>query len=472
MFRIKNSIQSRLIGIFLLLTMIVVGASGFFLYWKAKTSLESELGKKLIAVAGSVASQIDGQVILNLQPGDEDSRTYRNIQRRLDSIRERTEVKRIYLFNRALQSIVDSEGMEIGKEYTKLRFDEAELNLVWRGNPTSSVLFEGIDGLLYKSGYSPVWVQDTVQAAVGVDGSATFLASITNIRKSIFMIGIFSVVLGVIVAIVFSSTIVNPVKKLVVACERLGSGNYQHPIELKSSTEIGFLAKTMDEMRSNIIRRDGQLKTMLAGVAHEIRNPLGGIEIFADLISQELKEGSEQKKRVENIIKEVKNLKRIVNDFLEYARPSIPKRVPYRISVTCEEVFSLVSQDLKKHNIEMIWEEESEETCVLADPQHLKQVFLNLVSNSIHAMPEGGTITIKIKQFEKEFMAIDFEDTGEGISPEIAERLFDPFVTTRKEGTGLGLAIVQKLVEDNRGQIEAYGEDKKGLKFKIILPKG
>ena len=472
MFRIKNSIQSRLIGIFVLLIIIVVSVSGFFLYWKAKASLEGELGNKLIAVAGSVASQIDGQVILNLRPGDEDSRTYRNIQRKLESIRERTEVKRIYLFDRDLQSIVDSEGMEVGKEYTKLRFDEAELNLVWRGDPTSSVLFEGIDGLLYKSGYSPVWVQDTVQAAVGVDGSATFLASISAIRKSIFMIGIFSVVLGVIVALIFSSTIVNPIKKLENACERIGSGNYQHQIELKSGTEIGFLAKTMDEMRSNIVRRDGQLKTMLAGVAHEIRNPLGGIEIFAGLISQELKEGSEQKKRVDNIIKEVKNLKRIINDFLEYARPSLPKRVPFRISVTCEEVFSLISQDLKNHNIEMMWEEESEETCVLADPQHLKQVFLNLASNSIQAMPEGGTITIKVKQFEEDFITIDFEDTGEGVSPEIAERLFDPFFTTRKEGTGLGLAVVQKLIEDNTGRIEAYGKDKKGLKFRIVLPKG
>ena len=472
MFSIRKSIQGRLVFIFVLLTVIVVGGSGFFLYWKAKTSLEDELGNKLMAVAGSIASQIDGQTVMSLKPGDEDSRTYRNIQRKLASIRDRTEVKRIYIIDRDLTNLVDSEGWEVGKEYARLRFDEAELKLVWKGKPTSSVLFEGSDGILYKSGYSPVWIQDTVQAVVGVDGSATFLASIKNIRKSIFMIGIFGVALGVIMALIFSSTIVNPIKKLVMASARIGEGNYQRHIELKSKTEIGFLAKTMDEMRSSIVRRDGQLKTMLAGVAHEIRNPLGGIEIFAGLLSKELKSDSEQKKQIEKIIKEVKNLKRIVNDFLEYARPSIPKREPCRISVICEEILSFVSQDLEKHRIQMMWEDESTENCVLADPQHLKQILLNLVNNSIQAMPAGGRITIKVREPEGTFIPIDFEDTGEGVSPETAERLFDPFFTTRNEGTGLGLALVKKLIEDNAGQIEAYGEDKKGLKFRIILPKG
>ena len=226
MFSIRKSIQSRLIFIFVLLTVIVVGGSGFFLYWKAKTSLKDELGNKLMAVAGSIASQIDGQTVMSLKPGDEESRTYRNIQRRLASIRDRTEVKRIYIVNRNLTNLVDSEGGEVGREYARLRFDEAELRLVWKGKPTSSILFEGSDGILYKSGYSPVWIQDTVQALVGVDGSATFLASIKNIRKSIFLIGIFSVALGVGMALIFSSTIVNPIKKLVVASARIGEGNY------------------------------------------------------------------------------------------------------------------------------------------------------------------------------------------------------------------------------------------------------
>lgn len=87
-------------------------------------------------------------------------------------------------------------------------------------------------------------------------------------------------------------------------------------------------------------------------------------------------------------------------------------------------------------------------------------------------MPDGGQITIRVKQPTGELIEIDFEDTGRGVSQEVAERLFDPFFTTRKDGTGLGLAMVKKLIEDNGGQIEAYGEDRGGLKFRIALPNG
>jgi len=471
MFGIRKSIQGRLVLIFVLLTVIVVGASGLSLHWRAKRSLDEELGRKLMAVASSVASQIDGRAVTSLKPGDEGSRTYRNIERKLASIRERTDVKRVYLFDKNLMNLVDSEGGRIGAEYPRLRFDEAELKSVWDGSPVSSVLFEGNDGVLHKSGYAPIWVGSVVQAAVGVDGSATFLASIRDITRSVLIIGFLGILLGIAIAIIFSQTIVTPIKRLVAASERIGAGTYHEPIEATSTGEIGFLAKTMEEMRSNIVKRDRQLKTMLAGVAHEIRNPLGGIEIFAGLLAQELERDAEQKRRVERIVKEVKNLKRIVNDFLEYARPTTPNRQRCRISDMYDDVLAFVSHHLTDRGVDISLREENEGTVVFADPRHLKQVFLNLIRNSIEAMPDGGQIRINVRQPVGEFVEISFEDTGEGVSAETAERLFDPFFTTRQEGTGLGLAMVKKLIEDTGGQIEAQSERDKGLLLRIILPR-
>ena len=453
------------------MVVLVVGFCGFLLYTAARDSLDDELGKKLIAVAGAVTAQIDGEGVIQLRPGDEGSRTYRNIRQKLMRIRFNTDVKRIYFFDLNLLSLVETdEGVPIGIDYPKLRFDEVELRAVRKGIPAASVLFKGVDGLFYKSGYWPVFVNGEVMAVLGVDASATFLASIRSIRRNLFIIGIISVLAAVLIAVLFSKTIVNPIKRLVVAAKEIGAGNYQKPISVKSGGEIGFLAETLDDMKDNILRRDHQQKTMLAGVAHEIRNPLGGIEIFANLISDESGEDQEQRERAQKILKEVKNLKGIINEFLDYARPSKPDPKHCVMSDVMAEVRAVISHDLEKTRVKIDLQELGGNSTIFVDPRQLQQVFLNLIKNSIQAMPDGGLITIRTVP-NREWMVIDFEDTGKGISDDLMHKLFDPFFTTHEQGTGLGLAMVKKLVEDNGGRIGAQRLKSGGLKFSIWLPR-
>jgi signal transduction histidine kinase len=204
---------------------------------------------------------------------------------------------------------------------------------------------------------------------------------------------------------------------------------------------------------------------MLAGVAHEIRNPLGGIELFAGLLANELEDGK-GKKEAEKILREVQNLKRIVQDFLDYARPSKPEKEPCSIKQIFDEVQMLMAREIKGCQVEYYEEKQGQEVWV--DPQHLKQVLLNLIKNSVEAMHGSGTI--KLEVFSKNnTVHLIFSDTGPGIPAEIQQQIFEPFFTNRENGTGLGLAIVKSLVEENGGEIRlVQGE---GAVFEMVFQK-
>jgi len=324
-FSVKKSIGPRLIFLFVIQVVIILIIAGFSLQWQLRNKLEAELGKHLEIVANMTGLQIEGEILTNLVPGDETTRSYQNLIRLLINIQNKTGVRRIYLFNNKFQSLGDTQtGITIGQEYIQLKFDQSEVMQAFSGNTASSILFEGDDGRLYKSAYAPIWLNDRIVAAVRVEGSAQTLEVIQDVRKNLINLGILAVLGAIILAIIFSRQIIRPLKKLQNSAQEIGRGNYQHVIKPGTPDEVGFLARTLEEMRKNIIQRDQQQKAMLAGVAHEIRNPLGGIELFAGILLDELSTG-EPRDRALKILKEVKNLKRIIQDFLEYARPAEPQ---------------------------------------------------------------------------------------------------------------------------------------------------
>ncbi|MDZ7261321.1 MAG: ATP-binding protein [candidate division KSB1 bacterium] len=467
--KLKLRIRTRLIFLFVVQVSLILGATGFYLNWRIRRVLEEELGRKLEAVANSLASQLEGELIVGLSPGDEGSRTYRNIQQRLGLIQKATMMRRIYLFDRDRRSLVDTEmNVPIGREYVRLKFDQKELEVVFKGQSVSSVLFEGTDGQLYKSGYAPIFVKGNVLAAVAVEGSAETLKSVRQIQRNLLTLGLVGVVGSAFLAIIFSNKITRPLKRLERSAREIGQGNYQQAIEVKGRDEVAFLARTLEEMRRSIIQRDWRQKSMLAGVAHEIRNPLGGIELFAGLLTDELPDG-QAKEAALKILKEVRNLKAIVQSFLDYARPSPARKQACQIKEVFQEVQTLLLPELDKVTIDLI--EEAEGTVAFVDPQHLKQIFLNLTKNSLQAMPNGGRIELKIVS-ENEYVEIYFSDTGSGIPEENRGRIFEPFFTTYEKGTGLGLAIVQSLIEENGGRIQLLPTKGKGATFRIHLPSG
>ena len=167
------------------------------------------------------------------------------------------------------------------------------------------------------------------------------------------------------------------------------------PVDVDSRDEIGYLGHALENMRRGIVRRDRHLRTMLAGVAHEIRNPLGGIEIFAGLLRDEMDEKDDRRSHLEKIIREVQHLKTIINEFLIYARPRQAIVEPFSLSEVIDDVLFLLSGDADERGVEVQVEMADRGLAVYADVEQIKRALLNLVKNAIQASPAGSRVEIR-----------------------------------------------------------------------------
>ncbi|MGB9595134.1 MAG: sensor histidine kinase [Candidatus Poribacteria bacterium] len=465
----KGKIGNKLVITFVLFVTLFVGSTGWFLYRSAKNSLEDELGAKLIAIAQAVTTQIESVFVTKLSPGDEQKPTYTIFKHKINNVKLATNVKRIYIFDKDNRSLVDTdENIPIGTEYARLRFYKSELENLWNGNCVHTFLFKGEDGNYYKSGYAPIKKDDgSVVAAVGVDTSATIMSAIRAFGRNVIIFAVVSIVMTIAIGFLFAKTITNPINKLVKSAEEIGKGDFDDEINIKSNDELGYLGYSMDNMRKAIIQRDNRLKMMLAGIAHEIRNPLGGIEIFAGLLSEDLQGTS--KEYVDKIIKEVRNLNEIVTQFLEYARPTEPIKEEVELLSIIDDICFILAPEMQKRNVRFISEINDDNIKVFVDPKQIKSVFMNIIKNSLQAMPNGGEIKLKSSRTDN-LISIEITDNGLGIALENLEKVFDPFFTTKEKGAGLGLAIVKKLVEDNNGKVEVQSKIGEGTTFTIYLP--
>ncbi|MFQ5606086.1 MAG: ATP-binding protein [bacterium] len=463
----KISIRARLIFLFTIQILIMLVIGGVYLDWRLQQTLEKELADKLKTLAKAAAMQIDGELLANLSPGDEATRTYQNLRAQLVRIKAATGVRRIYVFTENQTSLLDTQAEQtIGADYVFLPITRNEIAELFAGQALISTLFEGSDGRLYQTGFAPVVADGEVVAALALEGSAATLEAIRIVRRDLLVLGLLVLAGAVILGIVFSERITTPIDRLEVAAQKIAAGDYESEVKIKSRDEIGFLGQTLEEMRRAIVQRDRRQKAMLAGVAHEIRNPLGGIELFAGLLESELTD-EKSKAEAQKIQNEVQNLKKIVNDFLEYARPNRAQKKPCVLKEIFLEAQMLLEQEL--NGIEVEIQERQPNTQARVDPQHFKQIFLNLMKNSATALNGQGKIKLEISEYKK-VVKLLFSDSGPGIAPEIQEQIFEPFFTSRKEGTGLGLAIVKSLVEENGGSVRLLTGDRTSAVFEISLP--
>jgi len=464
----RGRIGNKLVVTFVLFVTIFVGSTGWFLYRTAKNSLDDELGGKLVSIAQATTTQINGMSVTQLAPGDEETLTYANLLNKITRVKDATNVKRVYIFDRENQSRVDTDvDIFIGTEYFQLKFDRSELGSLWKGDSVHTVLFTDDDGRYYKSGYAPIKVNGEVVAAVGVDTSATFMEAIKKFRRSVIIFAAVSMVITIAIGFLFAVTITRPIHKLVGAADEIGSGNFHAEIHIDSRDELGYLGNAMENMRKGIIERDNQLKMMLAGVAHEIRNPLGGIEIFAGLLAEELEGNS--KEHTHKIIREVRNLDAIITQFLEYARPAEPAKRNITVGSVIDEVYFLLSPEFGRNEAHLKKELGCEDAEIFVDPEQMKRVFVNIFKNSLQVMTNGGELTVR-SQVKGDFAEILVTDTGPGIPIANLGKIFDPFFTTKEKGVGLGLSIVKKIVEGNDGEVVVESVLGESTTFTISLP--
>jgi signal transduction histidine kinase len=212
---------------------------------------------------------------------------------------------------------------------------------------------------------------------------------------------------------------------------------------------------------------------MAAGLAHEIKNPLGSIKGSAEILGDDFPEGSRKHEMVQVLLKETDRLNGVVEDFLGFARPRPIERKPVRLEAIVDRVLSQIEIAAAPGGIRVAREFDEGLPAVMVDAEKLHQVFLNLALNAVAAMPGGGTLTVETRRRSFEgspHACVVFADEGAGIAPEDAERIFDPFFTRSEKGTGLGLSISHTIVRNHGGHIEVAANRPKGARFSVYLP--
>lgn len=231
------------------------------------------------------------------------------------------------------------------------------------------------------------------------------------------------------------------------------------------------------EEKANRTDRLAAMGEMAAEIAHEIRNPLGSIELFATTLKKDLEGFGDLQTLAEHISSGVKSMNNIISNLLLFIRPQ--QRPEFQVIDICS-LFNeslIFSEDLVESNegVDIVANYSSEPLPILGDPGLLKQACLNIIMNAVQAMSDGGRLTISTSKLNgktkgSSFVEIRFSDTGKGVSSEDMPKIFDPFFTTRKGGTGLGLAIVHNIVKIHDGEISMYSSKEEGTVFTVTLP--
>jgi PAS domain S-box-containing protein len=251
-------------------------------------------------------------------------------------------------------------------------------------------------------------------------------------------------------------------------------GERDEPISDRDRNRIGSVKVFQDlseieELRAQVRQKDrlAAVGEMAATVAHEIRNPLGGMRGFAALLARDLEPEHPGSRLVEKILAGARDLEQVVSELLEYTRP-----VQLRLrSTSCREAVEAAVGyiPLAENNIRV------DNTIggtvrVSADPDKLRQVLLNVLLNATQSVTGDGAVTIAAENAEA-FVVLSVSDTGCGMTAEQSEKIFSPFFTTKEKGTGLGLAVAQKLIEAHGGSIEVNSQVDVGSTFRIRLPR-
>jgi signal transduction histidine kinase len=499
-------------------TVLVLVGFGFLAHEVARRVLEDELGRRLALAAAGAAGMILPEQLAALEAdasgngGGEDpgSLTYANVRRKLELARTRFDVRRVALVSRELVGRGDTaRRIADGSLAHELGADRLEMSRAATGAPSTSPLFEGHDGLPYKRAYAaivapsgepagsvvrqgvepprPVGAERFPEAVLGfvvVEASADYFIPLRVFRGRLVAGGVAALLAVLLFTTVLARRISRPVVDLATAAARIGRGDLEQPVLATTDDEIGFLAATLERMRTALKARDERLQMMLAGIAHEVRNPLGGLELYAGLLRDALAAEPERLEEVRRIEREVGYLKRVVNEFLDYARRPPLAPSTFRVGALLSEVAELArgsGGDAPGAPPVRVSVEAPAGLRVRGDEAQLRRALLNLAANAVVASASlhpagGGKVTLRAAVAapvpgRPPHARIEVDDDGPGVDPALRERIFTPFFTTRQKGTGLGLAFVREIVQDHGSEISVGAQGPSGgARFAFELP--
>ena len=292
------------------------------------------------------------------------------------------------------------------------------------------------------------------------------------------VLGVLSLLVGIAVTF-WSQRVLSPLPELQARVEAVGRGDFARRIAPNTDDEIGQLGREFERMVAALEARDAKLiqserlaaiGRMAAHVTHEVRNPLSSIGLNVELLEEELGDaGIEARELLSAIQREIEHLTALTEEYLRVARLPNPQLEPEEIADVVTSTVSFMRPELSAAGVEVKLDIEAELPWVALDEAQIRQVLINLIKNARDAMATGGVITVRLLQ-DAGGVAMRVIDSGEGMTPEQRERIFDLFYTTKSHGTGLGLPLSQQIIVAHGGVIRCQSAVGEGTTFELWFP--
>ena len=313
------------------------------------------------------------------------------------------------------------------------------------------------------------------------------------IRYAMYALGTGGIILGTVLGWIIARIILNPIYRLVLKVRGAADNEMVEHISMSPGKEldeldyhiqrlIGRINQAQEDLEKNrrLLERSNRLATigkLAPALAHEIRNPLAAIKMLIYSMAGETEAEDERQKDIEIISREIERIEGFIQNFLKFARPPKPAIRPVLFQEVIGETLELLSLRLKQNQIEVVEDYKAENALVMADPDQMKQVIMNLVINAIEAMGSEGRLILRLEQVNADqggqprpMVRLTCLDSGPGIEPGILDSLFEPFIKGREKGVGLGLSISQRIAELHHGWIEAGNNSEGGACITVYLP--
>lgn len=329
-----------------------------------------------------------------------------------------------------------------------------------------------------------------------------------RLERYIYIVIIFAILGAVILAWLFSSHVVGPIRELSEAAHKFATGEFENVLAKSSRTdEIGLLHHAFAQMAKQLKARQVSLeekvelteaelretdvklqKTVMAaarseqlaalgrlaaGVTHEIRTPIASLKLFLESAKAEIEISSEYEEDFQVAMNQIRRIEATINRFLDFAKPQEPIFSLVDIGSLIEEALLVVRPKANQQETKVTVTIENTLPKIRGDRKQLGEVLVNLMVNALEAMTSRGTLHVAAREGRlngRRCIRIDVSDTGLGISKKDVSRIFDPFFTTKASGTGLGLSIVQSTVSRHEGEVSVKSNDGQGTTFSIFLP--
>ena len=460
------------ISLFVLgILLISVSILSIPVYWFTRAALEQDLDDQLRLSSHLVSVQLDRDLLDILAAEPQLSAARDHFQTSLDQLCD-AGLEGISIYDTDGQVLVRDAGVFPARDQLEGSLP-GMMTLKSSAEVVVSEIFPLSDNEVVKAAAQPMTMGSGRELILVVWASARYLSVFQQMRGVLLWVFPGAILLSLTLALVFSGSLVRPVRALSRYAGSIRSNLYTPAVNLQRTDEIGELNRSLQDMQTELQKQEANDRRLLAGIAHEIKNPLGGMEIYSGLLQEELKhlpddKAGELRGYLEKVTLEMGHLKRIVQEYLDFARPLKNVIEEVNIASILEAVEPLLRPQLDQKDQQLVW---TGNATLEADRSKLQRVFMNLLQNAMEASAPGSKLRVNMRDAEDQ-LYLDVLDQGKGIPEEDWQRIFEPYYSTSDRGYGLGLSIVKAIIKEMNGTVLVHKSSTAGTCIRVSLPRG